>query len=722
MVEPAAAPPSSAGSTGVPGRHIGKELTAGLSLAAGALPSSFAAGTLTYQALGPEYASFGLLAGLLAAVFGGGIGAVVRGSGFIPTTPGVAAALLQATFAMSVMTATGDVGVALAGMMISVALAGVLQILFGLAGWGAIAKYAPHPVLAGFGAGVALLLIMDQIPRLLEIGQRGAEAAASWQFGPLLAVTTLVGLMLAVSLLRPHWPAAMLGLLVAAVVFPFLPGLSVGSVASLSSSFEIGDLRKFLFPDPTTIAALPIELVWSLLANALALAAIGLLDTLIALRGAKTLADVDITPRREIAGLGAANMATSLAGGVAMTTSLVLMGVSYRSGGRTRWTPLAACAALGAALILFPGMIVSVPAVALGALLVFFALRIFDRSMLEILRAPFEPAHRPLRGRALRNAGIFLVVALVTAFYQPVAGVLAGCLLSCLVFIIDMSRPVIAARTSAEHLRSRRGRPPEDVDVLGRRGGRVVVLRLRGVLFFGNADDLDSELRSSQDAFDHVILDMRRVTDIDISGRHVLAVMARRLQAAGKAVHVSGLPRELAGLLQGTLGTFRDLDAALEHVEDLLLGGGVRVDADAATLAGLGGLTDDQRRLFVDAAAAKSYAAGQALCRVGDPGDGMWILLEGRVSVQLPGPEGPLRLAGIGAGALVGELALIEEQPRSADVVAETDVRTIFVSASLLQRLKREQPLIAQSILEWITKVTVQRLRSTSEALRFAES
>ncbi|WP_410494085.1 cyclic nucleotide-binding domain-containing protein [Devosia sp. BK] len=103
-------------------------------------------------------------------------------------------------------------------------------------------------------------------------------------------------------------------------------------------------------------------------------------------------------------------------------------------------------------------------------------------------------------------------------------------------------------------------------------------------------------------------------------------------------------------------------------------------------------------------------------------GTACWIILSGSISVRIPSTSGALRVAGIAAGAPAGELALLEGNPRSADLLADGPLQTLYLSKSAFETLSHEAPDIGQAIITWIAIITAQRLRSSSEALRFAAS
>ena len=136
-----------------------------------------------------------------------------------------------------------------------------------------------------------------------------------------------------------------------------------------------------------------------------------------------------------------------------------------------------------------------------------------------------------------------------------------------------MSRPIVAQRLAGDRVRSKRVRCLSHVEILRGHGGRVLILELQGVLFFGNADDLAVELRELEQAVDIVILDLRRVSDLDTSGIAILQQVARRFQRSGTVLVACGVSRKFAKVVGSVLGErdqvmFSDRDTALEWAEE----------------------------------------------------------------------------------------------------------------------------------------------------------
>jgi CRP-like cAMP-binding protein len=168
-----------------------------------------------------------------------------------------------------------------------------------------------------------------------------------------------------------------------------------------------------------------------------------------------------------------------------------------------------------------------------------------------------------------------------------------------------------------------------------------------------------------------------------------------------------------------------DVDAALEWAEEAILhaeAGGHSVFEQGLAQADLTlGLSPREVAALEGYLQAVSYPAGTALCRAGDPSDRLWILVRGTVSIRVSGLHADRRLASLAPGCAVGEMGLLERQPRSADVVADDDVAAYMLSDTRFEALLREEPRIGQAILANIARQLARRLRVTSEDLRLAD-
>jgi MFS superfamily sulfate permease-like transporter len=130
-----------------------------------------------------------------------------------------------------------------------------------------------------------------------------------------------------------------------------------------------------------------------------------------------------------------------------------------------------------------------------------------------------------VRRHAVYNLIVVLAVMAVTVFSSVVSGVIVGIVLSSVIFVINMSRPLVRHAWFGDEIYSERIRSADDLAILQQTGPRRAVLQLEGALFFGNADDLSIRVKQLLENADIVLLDMRAVSDLDISGINVLRAL-----------------------------------------------------------------------------------------------------------------------------------------------------------------------------------------------------
>jgi CRP-like cAMP-binding protein len=113
-----------------------------------------------------------------------------------------------------------------------------------------------------------------------------------------------------------------------------------------------------------------------------------------------------------------------------------------------------------------------------------------------------------------------------------------------------------------------------------------------------------------------------------------------------------------------------------------------------------------------------TFAAGQALFREGDPGDGAYLILGGAVEVQLNAEGGPITVARLAENSFVGEMAILCDAPRSASVVAADAVEALKIKKDTFFQLLKDVPQMALEVMRELA----QRLHHTNEELRDAKA
>ncbi|MCU0773790.1 MAG: SulP family inorganic anion transporter, partial [Ideonella sp.] len=529
-----------------------RNLSGGMMDALTALAIVLTLGLLAFSSLGASAASVGIPAAMAGVVVGGLVFAALAG-GAVPTAGPTSATTLIMASLVATLVADPELRVrepgglaallALCGAM--VVLAGVFQILFAAAGAHRLARRVPQPVLAGFMNGVALLILLAQVPPLL-----GLPPVSKWSVldetvpvQPLAAVlgglTALV--FWASARWRPRWPAPLLGLAVGALAYWAMEALSVG----VSLGPVVGTLRES-YPWPDTLLPFVDEAARELLARhapaivttALAVAVIGALESLLTAVAIDQLAHTRHDSRRELMALGAANIGSGLVGGLPMVLTRARAVVLLDRGLRGR-APAVWSAAMFLALQAFgTGLIALLPKAVLAGIMLVIAAALVDRWTRQL----FGRWRAGDRSPELRvSLGVVLAVCAITWLAGFPAAIVAGTLLSLALFVRGMSRSLVRSRRTAVDQPSRRVYAPAQEERLATLRRRILILELEGALFFGSVERLAAEADALPADVRILVLDLRRLTMIDESGAVLLEQLTRRLPQRGTRLMLAGV-------------------------------------------------------------------------------------------------------------------------------------------------------------------------------------
>jgi glutaminase len=278
-------------------------------------------------------------------------------------------------------------------------------------------------------------------------------------------------------------------------------------------------------------------------------------------------------------------------------------------------------------------------------------------------------------------------------------------------------RSVVRRRYHGGQTRSNRVRTPEDYEALRHHANSVAVFEVQGDLFFGSTERLFRAVVEDLGGVDAVVLDCKRIGNIDGAAISMLSKLRVALADVGCVLLMADAP---VGVLDDIAShSFPDADAALEWCEDRILTRlGVASDSmstDLATQELLGGLADDELALVEAAIEIVEVPVGEVVFREGDHADAIYFVLAGLVSVRLGRDR---RLASLGAGVAVGEMAFLDEGKRSADVVAERDSVLARLSIEQLREIDRIAPRVTATFSANLARNLSGRLRRANEQVR----
>ncbi|RDI16108.1 SulP family sulfate permease [Rhodococcus sp. AG1013] len=505
-------------------RAPGADLLAGLIVALVALPLALGFGISS---------RLGAAAGLTTAVVAGVVAAVFGGSRFQVSGPTGAMTVVL----VPIVAQYGPTGVLAVGL-----IAGIILVLLAFAGVGRAVRFVPAPVIEGFTAGIAVVIALQQVPAAL--GVSGAEGEKVWQsaFDAVRrylenpsVLTPATALCVAAVILvggryLPRVPFSLLAVAVATIVAQLFH-LDLARIGSIPSGFAAPSL-DFLHPGEVT----------SLLAPALAVAALGALESLLSATAADSMAvGTRHNPDRELLGQGLANIAAPLFGGVPATGAIARTAVNVRSGARTRLAALTHAAILAAIVYLAAGLVAEIPLAALAGVLLATTVRMVETaSILAIVRAT--------------RADTIVMVAtfLVTVVFDLVAAVAVGVGFAAILALRAVAR---SARIEQVPLDETGDHLAEEHELLRE---HIVAYRIDGALFFAAAHRFLLELAEVSDV-KVVILRMSRITALDATGTLVLQDVIAKLENRQITVLIAGAkPEHLRPL--AALGVFTTSD------------------------------------------------------------------------------------------------------------------------------------------------------------------
>jgi SulP family sulfate permease len=709
-----------------------------------ALPGAVAYGLIIFAPLGPGAAAHGALAGASGAVALGLVAGLLGGTrGLISAPCGPAAALLAAMVVEWIGAGGVPPSEVPALLAVVVLLAGLLQVLFGALGGGRLIKYIPYPVVAGYLSAAGVLVLLKQLPLLVGASAEGLgpvlAGPAAWNGTALTVGLATIGATVIAQRLASPVPPTIIG--VAAGVGAFLLlGLGGGLFAAgglaqaAASGLVVGPMPS---PIPALAAvgarfsaalAIPPAHLLLALPPALTLALLLSIDTLKTCVMADALTQRRHDSDRELRAQGLGNMAAALAGGAPGSGLSGATLVNLASGGTTRRGGAVAGAFALLALLLLDRVIAWVPVAALAGVLAVVAFRMFDW---ESLRLWLHPA------TILDALVVWGVIGAAAASNLMVAaGVGVG--LSILLFLRDQVRSSVVARQGlGDQRRSKTRRRTREAEVLTERGAAVAFFELQGNLFFGTTDQLLGELEPHLDVRETVVLDLRRVHSIDLTAARMLVQAEARLAGHGGALVLSGGMASgeaerfdemlhQVGLLGGgrDVHAFDDLDDALAWGEDRLLERHLLDPKPERALAlaevdVLRVLAPEGLAALERVVEARAFAAGQPLFRAGDAGHEIFFVRRGRVRITaVLARGGTVHVATFCRGDFLGDMAFLDERPRSADAVAVTDTETFVISRAALDAAVAVDPSLGARFFEELGRALSARLRASGEVIR----
>ena len=495
------------------------DIVAGLTAAAVVLPKAMAYATV---------AGLPVAVGLYTAFLPMLIYALLGTSRVLSVSSTATLAILTAT-QLGLAVPDGDPGKLITALATLSALTGVLLLLASALRLGFVANFISTPVLTGFKAGIGLVIILDQAPKLLgiHITKQGffTDIVSIIHGLPDTSLLTLavaaVTLLLLAGMERkwPHSPAPLIavGGGIAASWFFGLNTLGVGTVGLIPQGFP-----SLSLPD--------LGLVEQLLPGALGIALMSFTETIAAGRAFAKSSEPPIKPDRELLASGAANLGGAFFGAMPAGGGTSQTAVVRSVGGQSQKASLlTAAAAVGTMLFLAP-LLGLLPQAVLAAVVIVYSVGLIQPAEFVAIRR--------IRSMEFRWALAAFAGVLV---FGTLKGIVVAIILSLIGLTSQAAHPkvhVIGRKRGADVLRPLSPEPPDDETFDG-----LLILRPEGRLFFANAQQVGDQIGALVEKHQPrvVALDMSRVFDIEYSALQMLVEGERRATEEGATFWLADL-------------------------------------------------------------------------------------------------------------------------------------------------------------------------------------
>ena len=731
-------------------RSIRGDIVGGLVSGGVAIPLAMGFGMFAFVSFGDDYFASGALAGLMTALVAGVAGVLLGDK-----SPTLYAPRITTTFFLGLLlyglahsdapvVRSGGLPLTLAVIFSIILLGGIFQLLFGLIRLGTLIKFTPHPVMAGFQNAAAILLFLVQLGNVFGFDQSMPFVQALRHVDEAKPLSIAIALLVFVAIwqaksLLPKVPAPLVGLAIGTLAYYAMVVAGLGDhLGPIIGGAVSPELTPPMFPRFVELARHPGlgAIVPTIVGGALALALIASIDALLCARLLARPGDPRVDGDRLLSRLGAGNVLAACFGGITGGLNLGPTMVNRAFGGRTAFSVLVNAAAILLAIALLFPLIGRLPRVALSAVIMVIAFDHVDRWTLHTVRR-VASGSTPYRRHLIFELAVVVVVAVLSVVVNIVVAVFLGVAIAVLLFAVRMSRSIVRRCYRGSAVRSRKSRTLQQMSVLERSGGSVLVIELQGALFFGTAETLAGEIAAQmQQETRLVILDLRRITEIDSTGAEILRQIDADLSARGATLTLCVMqPSEPAAILadSGVLDAltparvFGHVDRALDWAEEQLLGAepGERAAGQETPLERAGifaGLVPAEVAAIKRHLRRTESDKGRTIFAEGESGNEVFIITKGTASAYLHQASGAdIRLATFASGTVFGELAILDPGPRSASVVADGELVCYTLSNENFSLLSAEAPKVAIKLLANLSRELSRRLRQANRTIHQLE-
>lgn len=507
---------------GYNGSRLGKDMMAGVTVAAVALPLALAFGVSS----GATAA-----AGLVTAIIGGIVISALSGASFQISGP---------TGAMTAILVTLAAQYGMQGILTACFMAGVILIGAGILKLGRMIYYIPSSVITGFTSGIALIIALGQLDNFFGVTSKGDLAIVKLAsyftdgFHPdiktmAFGVAVIVIMLIWPKKLNARFPSSLAALIIVLAANYFLQ-FDVAVVGDVPKSIILDERLSF--------AEFNISHLRELFILAFSIAALGMIESLLCGASAGKMKKEEMDADRELVAQGIGNIVIPLFGGVPATAAIARTSVAIKAGGQTRLTGIFHAVFLLLSMFILAPVMSAIPLSALAGVLIVTAWRMND----------WENIHFIFDHRFKSGMMKFFITMIATVVFDLTQAIIIGVAFSVILILIKLTDiDITVAEIEKDRL--------EEVGVhLPEISGKVRIAYLTGAIFFAVIDKLENQLYELEGKTEGLILSMRGVPVIDLSGIQALMELVTEMEENGTEIYLTSVqPKVLEEMRRGGL-------------------------------------------------------------------------------------------------------------------------------------------------------------------------
>lgn len=520
-----------------PDFSIGGEALAGVTVGLIALPLALALGIASIP-VGTETPLPAPALGILTAIIAGALISLLGGSRV--QIGGPTAAFIP--IIILVILQHGYSGLLLATMM-----AGGILILMGLTRMGNLIKFIPWPVTSGFTTGIAVAIMLTQVPDFFGMQ---TESAAPRDFGEKIlwiaqhlsaispaALSLAVGCVAIIIMwprLKIQWvPGSIVAMITATLLVAVTHAFGWFEVATIGSKFGANAI-----PSGLPMPGLPQwswEMVRDLIGPATAIAILGAIESLLSAVVADGLSEDHHDSNTELIAQGIANIVCPFFGGLPATGAIARTSANVHNGARTPLAGLFHALTLLAVILLLARWVVFIPMAAMSAVLIAVALRMGEWH--ELMRVRKMPAS---------DALVLLTTCGLTVVFDLVIAVQVGMVLAAILYIKRVSETTEVSLVTADDVLECPQQMAQGKEI----PKGVLVYRIFGPFLFGAAEKMEDALSRVNEWPKVLVIRLHLVTAMDTTGMNALQSIVERMRKRGGTVVLSGIHQQPLQMLR----------------------------------------------------------------------------------------------------------------------------------------------------------------------------